>query len=78
MKSLLLLLLLAGCVSNPPVPTPGCLPLKTWTPGDQDKLLAEYKHLVPDSKMVVAFDDYVKLRNEIKACQRSLSTKKVL
>lgn len=68
--ALLAALALSGCARGPVVISlpRACLPLKTWSAADQDALRREYDALAPAAKLRAAFQDYVAMRDEARAC----------
>ncbi len=45
-----------------------CLPLRNWSAADQDELRREYDALAPGAKLRLAFEDYIAMRDETRAC----------
>ena len=70
--ALAILLVTAGCADKPAsISLPSriaCLPLRTWSAAEQDQLRKEYDALPAPAKMRVAFQDYVAMRDEDRAC----------
>ncbi|MGB8364835.1 MAG: hypothetical protein ACLQUZ_12815 [Rhizomicrobium sp.] len=62
----------AGCAGQPASislpPRIACLPLRTWSAAEQDQLRKEYDALPAPAKMRAAFQDYVAMRDEDRAC----------
>ena len=80
MKTLgfLALLALSACATTAPtLPAPKpqtavqCLPLKAYSPADQQALLAQLKTLPPDSPLALAIRDYLAMRDADRACMEA-------
>ncbi len=64
--------ILGGCGSVPVPPPPttvNCPVIKEYTPVQESDIAAILKPLPPDNPLRKAFDDYGKLRNQVRACQ---------
>lgn len=58
-----------GCKTVPAVTT-ACLPLKAYTPAEQQQLAAEVAALPPGSALVGAMSDYAAMRAADRACRK--------
>ena len=66
MKRFLPLLLLCSCATAQS--TPVCLPLRHWSVQDQFNMATDIKALPEGSVLVPAFQDYITMRAETRAC----------